>query len=378
MPIPRLISFYLPQFYPIPENDEWWGRGFTEWTNVAAAQPSFRGHHQPQIPADLGFYDLRLAETREAQAALAKQYGIHGFCYYHYWFKGEQLLERPFNEVLASNSVDLPFCLCWANHSWTRAWDGLERQILKKQDYSAEDNQRHIDWLIRAFQDERYIRIEGKPLFIFFRLHDIPEAGEMIRMWRAEAARRGLPGLYLCAMRTGHAEGLDAELIREGVDAVVDFQPNPASFPVSGNLLNMLAVIVRRLLPLSARQNLGSLVTANRKVDYSRMVDICIDAVKSWPKDYTKFPCVFPSWDNSARRKGAMIIQNDDPESYRKWLEASIAAVRGYDSERQVVFINAWNEWAEGCHLEPDRRNGHAFLAATSKALAAATLSPAS
>lgn len=367
---PRLISFYLPQFYPTPQNDEWWGPGFTEWTNVATARPRFRGHHQPHIPADLGFYDLRLPETREAQAALARQHGIHGFCYYHYWLNGKRLLERPFNDVLSSKRPDFPFSLCWANHHWTRAWDGLDRQVLMKQEYSPEDNRRHIDWLMQAFLDKRYIRVDGKPLFIIFKPQDIPGLGDMLDMWRAEARRGGLPGLYLCAMRTGFTESTDAELLQQGMDSIVGFQPNWATFPVSGNLTNRLAAAAKKILPSSVFAALGRSVTASRILDYKTIVDT--NVATPWPQDYTMLPCVFPSWDNSARKAAAMIIQNDDPGKYQQWLEAAIAGVRRYDPEQRIVFINGWNEWAEGCHLEPDRRNGRAFLAATSRALAVA------
>jgi len=372
MSLPKLIAFYLPQFYPTSENDAWWGKGFTEWTNVVTTSPRFKGHHQPQIPADLGFYDLRLAETREAQAALARQHGVHGFCYYHYWFSGDRLLDRPFDEVLQSGNPDFPFCLCWANHSWTRAWDGQERQVLKKQEYDAEDHRRHISWLLKAFQDRRYICVDGKPLFVIWRLQDIPDAMGMVRIWRAEAEKSGLPGLYLCVARTGHTDSSDADLLRPGVDAVVDFQPNAASFPASGNLINRVAVAVRGLLPLSVRQALGSYVSVNRVIDYAGTADINIAAAADWPTEYTKFPCVFPSWDNSARRKAAMIIQNNNPGKYQQWLAAAIAAVRHYEPDQQIVFLNAWNEWAEGCHLEPDKRNGRAFLEATRSALESA------
>jgi len=366
---PRLISFYLPQFYPTPENNEWWGAGFTEWTNVAMARPRFHGHHQPHVPADLGFYDLRLPETREAQAALAREHGVHGFCYYHYWLNGRRLLERPFNDVLESGKPDFPFCLCWANHNWTRAWDGLERQILMKQDYSEHDSRNHIRWLIRAFQDERYIRVDGKPLFVIFRLQDIPDAARVLELWRQEARENGLPGLHVCAMRTGFNEGPDSDLLNLGADSILAFQPNWPSFPLSGNLVNRLATAAKKILPSSVFMALGQSVSASRVLDYGTIDDALMQ--RSWPAGYTMYPTVFPSWDNSARKTSAMIIQNDDPEKYRQWLEASIAAVRSYHADRRLVFLNAWNEWAEGCHLEPDRTNGSAFLEATAAALAA-------
>jgi hypothetical protein len=194
----RLIAFYLPQFHPIPENDDWWGKGFTEWRNVVQAKPLFPGHYQPHLPADLGFYDLRVPETRQAQADLAREYGIHGFCYYHYWFKGRRLLERPFNEVLTSGQPDFPFCLCWANESWTRAWDGQSGVILMKQEYSEEDDYQHIRWLSNVFRDKRYIRYEGKPLFLVYRVRDLPNPLQTTEIWRNEARRAGI-GELSCA-----------------------------------------------------------------------------------------------------------------------------------------------------------------------------------
>src|SRR4029077_7166935 len=198
----KLIAFYLPQYHPIPENDDWWGKGFTEWTNVTKARPWFRGHYQPHLPADLGFYDLRLPETREAQANLARQYGIHGFCYYHYWFNGRRLLERPFNEVLASGSPDFPFCLCWANENWTRAWDGLEREVLIQQHYDSNDDLAHIRWLANAFRDPRYIRVHGKPLFLVYRVASLPDPMQTVSIWREEARRLGIGELFLCAVES--------------------------------------------------------------------------------------------------------------------------------------------------------------------------------
>ncbi|MDQ3627188.1 MAG: glycoside hydrolase family 99-like domain-containing protein, partial [Verrucomicrobiota bacterium] len=194
---PRAIAFYLPQFHPIPENDEWWGKGFTEWTNVAKTRPIYPGHYQPHLPNELGFYDLRLPEARDAQADLARDHGIHGFCYYHYWFNGRRVLERPFNEVLASGRPDFPFCLCWANENWTRAWDGREHDVLLAQHYSEADDREHIRWLCRAFADPRYIRIKGKPLFLVYRTTALPDPRRTTDIWREEARRLGIGELFL-------------------------------------------------------------------------------------------------------------------------------------------------------------------------------------
>lgn len=364
---PRLITFYLPQFHPIPENDEWWGAGFTEWTNVAQAKPRFTGHHQPHIPADLGFYDLRLPETRSAQAALAKRYGIHGFCYYHYWFNGSMLLQRPLNEVLSSGSPDFPFCVCWANESWSRAWDGLERQLLKKQEYNEEDHLRHIEWLINVFRDSRYIRVDGKPVMVIYRINNIPDGASMIRLWRQKVAEAGLPGLYLCGVRTLFTNQTDQEIINLGVDALIDFQPNREDFPPPRRAGSILYEVAKKVLPDSIYQKLKLTVTASNRVNYRDMVDAILS--KPWPRDYVKLPGIFPTWDNSARRKSALIIQNDNPKDYEHWLKGAIERVNPYPAEQQLIFINAWNEWAEGCHLEPDRKNGHGFLQATADAL---------
>ena len=220
----RAIAFYLPQFHPISENDQWWGKGFTEWTNVAKAEPLFPGHYQPHIPADLGFYDLRLPETRQAQADLARESGIYGFCYYHYWFNGKQLLDRPFNEVLASGKPDFPFCLCWANENWTRVWDGKDNNVLIEQKYSEEDDRQHIRALADAFRDERYIRVNGKPLFLVYRATKIPDPRKTTAIWREEAQKLGIGDLYLCRVESFRDERSDPGEI--GFDAAVGFQPD--------------------------------------------------------------------------------------------------------------------------------------------------------
>lgn len=363
----KAIAFYLPQFHPNTENNNWWGKGFTEWTNVSQARPRFTGHHQPQIPADLGFYDLRLAETREEQAKLARDYGIYGFCYYHYWFNGHMILDRPFAEVLASGKPDFPFCLCWANENWTRAWDGLDHQVLIKQEYTKKDSDDHIKWFIDVFKDERYIKVDDSPMLLIYRLDNIPDVKEMIASWRNATKDAGFPGLYICAVKNGFVNIPDENILSFGFDAIVDFQPDRKDFPISSSGNFGLYQVAKKILPDSIYQKLKLTVSANNIINYKSMVENIIQ--KKWPLNYIKFPCVFPSWDNSARRKTATIIQNDDPKLYEKWLTKAIENVDSYPESEQFVFINAWNEWAEGCHLEPDRINGYSFLESTSNAI---------
>jgi hypothetical protein len=342
--LPRLIAFYLPQFHPIPENDEWWGKGFTEWTNVARARPQFRGHHQPHLPADLGFYDLRLPEARQAQANLAREYGIHGFCYYHYWFNGKRLLERPFAEVLASGRPDFPFCLCWANENWTRRWDGHEEEILVAQQYGEEDDREHIRWLVDAFRDERYIRVGGKPLFLVYRVNQLPDPVRTASVWREGARRSGVSEIFLCRVESFAGERDDPAKI--GFDAAVEFQPDWCHFG-----------------PARCRG-------PNEVYDYASVVERMLHKA---PPGYTRFPCVMPSWDNAARRSsGATILHGSTPQLYQQWLTRVLLKRECGKGTDGIVFLNAWNEWAEGNHLEPCQRWGRAYLEATRDALTAA------
>jgi len=343
----RLIAFYLPQFHPIPENDTWWGRGFTEWRNVGKARPLFAGHHQPQLPTDLGFYDLRLAETRKAQADLARQHGIHGFCYYHYWFQGKRLLERPFAEVLASGEPDFPFCLCWANEPWSRRWDGSESEVLQPQGYSAEDDLAHIRWLLGPLSDRRAIRIDGRPVFMVYRADQLPEPARTTDIWRREAERAGLPGLSLLAVESGWDAGWDATQV--GFDAKVLFQPQ---FSLLGTV---------------PRLDVGPSQT--RVFDYDTAWPLLASPP---PVAYPRFDTVFPGWDNSARRgEESWVVHGNTPASYEEWLRCAVNRTLTRPPDQRVVFINAWNEWAEGAHLEPDRKHGRGFLEATRRAVAA-------
>jgi lipopolysaccharide biosynthesis protein len=354
----RAIAFYLPQFHPVSENDEWWGKGFTEWRNVAKAKPLFPDHYQPHIPADLGFYDLRLPEAREAQADLAREYGIHGFCYYHYWFNGRRVLERPFNEVLKSGKPDFPFCLCWANENWTRVWDGGEKNVLLEQKYSYEDDLAHIESLIPAFRDDRYIRVDNKPLFLVYRTELLPNPSHTAEIWREAARKAGIGDLFLVRVES-FISGINPSSI--GFDAAVEFAPD-------GDYFGKKLFHSKMHVWLAKRGLLSKGYVENNVASYRVLADAM--SVRADP-DFVRFRCVTPSWDNSARRKhGAWIYHGSTPERYEAWLKRMIQKTqRKLEEGKQIVFINAWNEWAEGNHLEPDLKWGRAYLEATQRAL---------
>ena len=367
----RAIAFYLPQYHPIPENDMWWGKGFTEWANVVTGKPRFEGHGQPHLPADLGFYDLRVPETRRQQADMARNAGIEAFCYYHYWFQGKRLLAGPFDEVLASGDPDFPFCLCWANETWSRTWSGREHDVLIGQGYDEADHAAHIAWLCNAFADPRYLRIDGCPIFLVYQPENIPDVSHVLAGWRRECVKRLGVQPYFCGVRTGFST-LDSAGLRElGFDGVVDFEPNRKRFPATKNVTGHAVSLLQRILPTKwydvLRNNrwLGKR-NLNTVIDYVAYVD---RALAQPELDETTYPVVFPSWDNTVRRTAATIIENHDAGQYARWLEGAVSRVAARSPDRRLVFINAWNEWAEGCHLEPDRVHGHAFLDATASAL---------
>ncbi|MBI4623789.1 MAG: glycoside hydrolase family 99-like domain-containing protein [Verrucomicrobia bacterium] len=368
----RAIAFYLPQFHPVPENDAWWGKGFTEWTNVTKAEPLFHGHYQPHLPGELGFYDLRLSETRAAQAELAREHGLHGFCYYHYWFNGRRVLGRPFDEVLTAGQPDFPFCLCWANENWTRRWDGQEREVLLAQNYSHEDDIAHIRWLARAFRDPRYIRVDGKPLFLVYRLFWLPDPSRTIATWRDEAQKLGLGELFLC-----NVEGTDRDrglAPQHGLDAAVEFAPDWAALPTP-ILPPDLQWLGRRL---ANRPRIRHRAEGLRLLSPPKYADSTVfayanlaHAMLAKPEpSYRRFPCVTPSWDNSPRRRaGALIMAGSTPELYAAWLQEVLRRAQSRQGANPIVFINAWNEWAEGSHLEPCQKWGRAYLERTRDAL---------
>lgn len=359
----QLIAINLPQFHPVPQNDEWWGRGFTEWTNVTKARPLFPGHHQPQLPADLGFYDLRLPEARVAQAELAKEYGISAFCYYHYWFCGQRILERPVDEIVKSGAPDFPFCLCWANENWSRTWYDNDREILLEQTYSAEDDLEHIRSLIPILSDSRYLRMDGKPALFIYRADLLPDAAATAAIWREEVRKAGLGELFLGAFVTR-----PVDLDKWDFDVAVEFVPHPVE-PSPKRFIKRS--LITRLARTSARLRGTSQAIIYL---YDDLKDACMNALA--PKGTTMdrwLRCVTPAWDNSARRKKRPIIyMGSTPGKYGHWLEKMIRWTHRHTPQgRKFVFINAWNEWAEGNHLEPDRKYGHAHLEATRDALKA-------
>lgn len=345
----RVIAFYLPQFHPTPENDLWWGKGFTEWTNVASAKPLFKGHEQPVIPADLGFYDLRLPETRTAQAKMAAAFGVEGFCYWHYWFAGRRMLERPFAEVLASGSPDFPFCLGWANHSWSGIWKDEPHRLLIDQTYPGEaDDRAHFGYLLKAFQDHRYMKVDGKPLFVIFKPTDIPDAKRRFDLWRELALKAGLKGLHIVGInmldfKDAAALGLDAVTI--STLAVT----NTANSVV--NEATRIAWGIRRKLSLGGP----------RIVEYREAIKYLVPNLEQF--DVEAYPCVYPNWDNTPRkgRKG-LVLANSTPALFEEHLNDAVNALDGRADEHKLVFLKSWNEWAEGNHLEPDTKWGLQYL----------------
>jgi lipopolysaccharide biosynthesis protein len=344
----RLIAFYLPQFHAIAENDQWWGEGFTEWTNVTKAIPRFAGHYQPHLPGELGFYDATKPETLARQAALARQYGIEGFCFHHYWFGGRRVLERPLQTLLAHPQIDLPFCVNWANENWTRRWDGKDEDILLGQAYSPEDDIAFARSLEPLFRDRRYIRIDGRPLLLLYRPGLLPDAKATVARWRDHFKSAGLGNPYIAAVQTLGSD----EAAAYGMDAGVGFPPFWKCYDIP----------MRNDLQLLDRKFTGAVR------DYNMLAEASIAAAR---QDHRVFPGVMPSWDNEARRPGrGMCFSGSTPSAYGRWLKAAChISMRAFSGDERLVFINAWNEWAEGAHLEPDRQFGHAYLAQTARVL---------
>jgi lipopolysaccharide biosynthesis protein len=341
----RLVAFVLPQFHPIPENDRWWGTGFTEWTSVRRGRPLFPGHHQPHVPGELGYYDLLSPSIAPRMSALAASAGISAFCYYHYWFHGERLLAEPVDALLRTGEPAFPFCLCWANEPWSRRWDGSDDEVLQPQTYSARDDEAHIHALLPAFRDERALRVDDRPVFLVYRPSDLPDPRATAACWRAVAREGGLAGLHLIAVETGPGAGVDPRTV--GFDASLRFQPD-------WHILNSAPQL--ELGPPTARV-----------YDYEAVQPAL---ATSAPVPWRRYETVCPGWDNTARRgERALVLHRPSPRVYERWLRAAIDEVQDEPADHRLVFLNAWNEWGEGCHLEPDRRFGRAFLRSTRRAV---------
>ena len=345
----RVLAFYLPQFHPIPENDEWWGKGFTEWTNVGKAKPLFPGHYQPKVPADLGYYDLRVPETRVAQAELAKEYGIEGFVYWHYWFgNGKRLLERPFQEVLESGEPDFPFALAWANESWKGFYHGVSgRNVLIEQKYGGrEDYIEHFNSILPAFKDKRYIQVDGKPLFMIYHPFEMPDVQYLISLWRELAERNGLPGIYFVAISYDNSQ--NKKLLKVGFDGIntnhfLDYQKYKRSLvhSIKAKLLKFLYHCPNFLF-------------------YDDVVKYFI-AEEEYKENI--FPTLLPNWDHSPRTgKTGLIIWDSSPEKFAESLCDVKDAIKDKSSDKSLIFIKSWNEWAEGNYLEPDIKYGRRYL----------------
>lgn len=355
----NILAFYLPQFHPIPENDEWWGKGFTEWTNTAKAKPLFPGHYQPHLPADLGYYDLRRHEARQAQADLARAHGIGGFIYWHYWFgNGKRLLELPFNEVLKSRQPDFPFCLAWANQSWTGIWHGLNEKVLMQQTYpGVEDHIRHFHSLLEAFNDSRYIRIDNKPVFFIYMPAEFPNLSAFTALWNKLAVTNGFSGIYFIGV-----ENLQWDYRRHGFDGSTVYMPGHYLEIYQSNFFRGLKNSFKRHI----LKRFPLVVGYGDIVDHYRFEDF-------WNKDF--IPCILPNWDNTPRSgRNGLVFHKSTPALFKKHLQSALRFAM--ENKHPMVLIKSWNEWAEGNHLEPDQKWGNGYLEAVKESLTEIHLQP--
>lgn len=348
----RIIAINLPQFHPFKENDEWWGKGFTEWTNVTKAKPRFPGHYQPHLPSDTGFYDLRLPEARQMQADMAKEAGIYGFCYYHYWFNGKRLMNRPIDEILKSGEPDFPFMLCWANENWSRNWDGGFNKVLIEQKYSKEDDIDHMRWLCKnVFSDKRYITVDNKPVFMIYKPFLFPNIKQTLRLWRDIAKKEFSLDLYIIGVEHNHEQGKNYESL--GFDASMDFQPVSLN-KYKANAYFITYKIIRFILNFF-NLNAPLIIPYKNYINYK---------LSEKNMGYKMYPCVSPGWDNASRRVNCSFtcFIGSTPQKFKYWLSNTFNKFTPFSKEENFLFINAWNEWAEGNHLEPDRKWGNLYL----------------
>ena len=359
----RVIAFYLPQFHPIKENDEYWGKGFTEWTNVGKAKPLFRGHYQPRVPADLGYYDLRLPETREAQAQMAKEAGIEGFMYWHYYFgNSKRVLDKPFKEVLESGNPDFPFCLGWANHSWTtRTWTkdrrGHRNEMIIEQLYPGEQD--HIDHfysILPALKDERYIKINEEPIFVIYSPLTIPDVSSFMLLWKRLAVENGLKGIHFIGLTSGWIEN-NQKVLDAGYDAIIPGNMWNAESKIKGKWRKLIESVIRKRFP-------------EMMLDKYRYKDIIKHFYTEYDKLENAYPAILPQWDRSPRSgRKAIIYTGSTPELFEKHVKEALEIIRDKPDDKKVLFLRSWNEWAEGNYVEPDLKFGKAYLDVLKKCL---------
>lgn len=380
----KIIAFYLPQFHNIPENDEWWGDGFTEWVNVKAAQPLFEGHNQPRIPLNEKYYNLLDDNVKIWQAELAKKYGVYGFCYYHYWFGGHMLLEKPMEQMLKNKEIDLPFCVCWANEAWTKAWVGDERKVLIPQVYGDKDDWKaHFDYLLPFFKDDRYIKENGKPLLVIYRPEVITDLNEMLDYWSELAKENGFPGLYYAYQAIGM--DLDENKDDSRFDMDIEFQPSYARMKMHRDNQAEKGVFYQKLVKI--KNNFNVFIEKHFGIDIKRIFDYKkreqsegnkVSYDEAWniilnmkPQSEKNVPGAFVDWDNSPRHKNrATIYTGVSPEKFEKYLTMQIKRAKEVYN-KDYLFMYAWNEWAEGGYLEPDETTGYRNLEAIKNALEA-------
>jgi hypothetical protein len=357
----RIFAIYLPQFHPIPENDAFWGKGFTEWHNVASALPQFSGHHQPHLPTELGFYDLRVPETLQQQSKLAGEYGIDGFMFYHYWFN-RPVMEKPLEIYLRLKENKLPYYFCWANENWTRRWDGGETDVLLKQDYNENDNREHFAYLSQFFNDPKYVKVNDCPVLAIYRPTHIPNLEKWVENFRKTAVELGFKGIYLMYVLT-HGRDSDTDVYEKRFDSGLLFEPGWGDTTPGGITVNVMDKVGKLLYLMKLRKK-PPILYRHSMIDYEQYVSGRIRNYR--PKNFKCFPSVFPNWDNSPRRKkgGGHIFINANPKTFKKWLEDSVIRFTPYSDEENFILINAWNEWAEGNHLEPCNQWGRQYLEA--------------
>lgn len=353
----KIIAFHLPQFHAIPENNKWWGEGFTEWSNTKKAEKLYEDHYQPREPLNDYYYNLLEKKDIKWQVETAKKYGVYGFCYYHYWFNGKLLLEKPVEILLKEKHINMPFCFCWANEPWTRAWDGGEKEVIMSQTYGNKEKWlEHIQYLIQFFKDERYIKIDNKPVFVIYRTNNINCCEELVSFWNIKCKEAGFDGIYIIE----EVNTFQKNPVLENSSAVIEFEP---MLTVNSN--SNISTKIKRKLKEQLRKKAG--LNFLDTYDYDDVWKQIINR-NSVYKNKKTIHGAFVDWDNTARKKNnATIIKGSSPEKFEKYLTQQLN--KSNSQKNEFLFINAWNEWAEGTYLEPDKKNGYEYLEALSRAI---------